>query len=242
MILDPLDIPDELLEAQEQGRLVVFAGAGVSRGTPSDLPDFAGLACDVAKDTPLEKELSKHEHRLDRYFGELARGDVNIQHLVRQRIGVRTSQPCDLHRSILDLFLDPKNIRIVTTNFDAHFTRVLADRKLVVDQYFAPALPLGRRFRGIVYLHGSILREDDPLILSDEDFGRAYMIEGWARDFLRGMFDNYITLFIGYSHTDPPIDVPRPWNDSNTRCPAFCSYERRGRRLVEFSSCQTDNL
>jgi hypothetical protein len=29
MILDPLEIPDELLEAQEQGRLVVFAGAGV---------------------------------------------------------------------------------------------------------------------------------------------------------------------------------------------------------------------
>jgi hypothetical protein len=50
------------------------------------------------------------------------------------------------------------------------------------------------------------LREDDRLILSDEDFGRAYMTEGWARDFLRGMFDNYITLFIGYSHTDPPIE------------------------------------
>jgi len=36
MILDPLDIPDALLEAQEQGRLVVFVGAGVSRGSPSD--------------------------------------------------------------------------------------------------------------------------------------------------------------------------------------------------------------
>jgi hypothetical protein len=206
MIFDPLDIPDELLEAQEQGRLVVFAGAGVSRGTPSDLPDFTGLAFDVAKDTPLENELSKHESLLDRYFGELARDDVDIQHLVRKRIGLPTSQPSDLHRWILDLFLDPKNIRIVTTNFDPHFTKVLTERNLRVDQYFVLALPLGRRFRGIVYLHGSILREDDPLILSDEDFGRAYMTEGWARDFLRGMFDKYITLFIGYSHTDPPIE------------------------------------
>ena len=150
MIFDPLDIPDELLEAQEQGRLVVFAGAGVSRGTPSDLPDFTGLAFDVAKDTPLENELSKHEPRLDRYFGELARGDVDIQHLVRKRIGLPTSQPSDLHRWILDLFLDPKNIRIVTTNFDPHFTKVLTERDLRVDQYFAPALPLGRKFRGIV--------------------------------------------------------------------------------------------
>jgi hypothetical protein len=206
MIFDPLDIPDELLQAQEQGRLVVFAGAGVSRGTPSDLPDFRGLAFDVAKNTPLENELSKHERRLDRYFGELARGDVDIQHLVRKRIGLPTSQPSGLHRWILDLFLDPKNIRIVTTNFVMHLMKVLTERKLGVDQYFAPALPLGRRFRGIVYLHGSILREDDPLILSDEDFGRAYMTEGWARDFLRGMFDKYITLFIGYSHTDPLIE------------------------------------
>jgi NAD-dependent SIR2 family protein deacetylase len=148
MIFDPLDIPDELLEAQEQGRLLVFAGAGVSRGTPSDLPDFTGLAFDVAKDTPLEKELSKQEHRLDRYLGELERGEVDIQHLVRKCIGLPTSQPSDLHRWIIDLFLDPKNIRIVTTNFDPHFTNVLTERKLKVDQYFAPALPLGPRISG----------------------------------------------------------------------------------------------
>jgi hypothetical protein len=49
MILDPLDIPDELLEAQERGRLVVFAGAGVSRGAPSNLPDFKGLAAELPK-------------------------------------------------------------------------------------------------------------------------------------------------------------------------------------------------
>src|ERR1022692_4053448 len=125
MILDPLDIPDELLEAQEQGRLVVFAGAGVSRGAPSDLPDFKGLAAHVAKGTRLEKELSKHEHRLDRFFGELSRDDVDIQHLVRERIGNPASQPTDLHRWILDLFPEPKEIRIVTTNFDRHFTNAL---------------------------------------------------------------------------------------------------------------------
>ena len=205
MILDPLDIPDKLLEAQEQGRLVVFAGAGVSRGSPSDLPDFNGLATQVAKGTTFETELSKHEQRLDRYFGEMARGKVDIQHLVRQKIGSPVSKPTDLHRWILELFPDPKNIRIVTTNFDTHFNTLIADQKLNCDQYFAPALPLGHKFRGLVHLHGSLLRED-PLVLSDEDFGRAYMIEGWARDFLRGMFDTYTTLFIGYSHTDPPVE------------------------------------
>ena len=207
MILDPLDIPEELLEAQEKGGLVVFAGAGVSRGAPSDLPDFKGLAAWVARGTQFERELSPQEQqRLDRYFGEMARADVQIERLVRQRIGDPASCPTDLHRWIIDLFPQPKDIRVVTTNFDTHFSSILTERKLQCDQYFAPALPLGRKFRGIVYLHGSLLREDDPLVLSDEDFGRAYMSEAWARDFLRGMFDCYTTLFVGYSHTDPPVE------------------------------------
>jgi len=206
MILEPLDIPDELLEAQEQGHLVVFAGVGVSRGTPSDLPDFKGLAAHVARGTLFENQLLNYEKNLDRFFGEMARGDVDIQHLARERIGNPASKPADLQRWILDLFPEPRDIRIVTTNFDPHFTSVLAERNLKCDQYFAPALPLGRNFRGIVYLHGSLLRADDPLVLSDEEFGRAYMIEGWAREFLRGMFDTYTTLFIGYSHSDPPVE------------------------------------
>lgn len=206
MILDPLDIPDELLEAQEQGELVVFVGSGLSRGSPSELPDFKGLAAHVAKGTRFENQLQNFEKNIDRFFGEMVRGDVDIQHLVRERIGNPASQSTDLHRWIIDLFPETKDIRVVTTNFDSHFSSVLSERDLKCDHYFAPALPLGRNFRGIVYLHGSLLRTDDPLVLSDEDFGRAYMIEGWAREFLRGLFDTYTTLFIGYSHSDPPVE------------------------------------
>ena len=36
-------IPDELLEARDQGRVVFFCGAGVSRAR-AKLPDFFGLA------------------------------------------------------------------------------------------------------------------------------------------------------------------------------------------------------
>lgn len=112
MILDPLDIPDELLEAQERGVLVILAGAGVSRGPPSDLPDFKGLASWVAKGTQFEKELSAQEqHRSDRYFGDMARGDVQIERLVRERIGNPASEPTDLHRWIVNLFPLPKDIR-----------------------------------------------------------------------------------------------------------------------------------
>jgi len=48
---DPLDLPDALVSAQEQGRLVIFAGAGVSMGPPANLPSFAQLAARIAEGT-----------------------------------------------------------------------------------------------------------------------------------------------------------------------------------------------
>lgn len=39
------DIPDALLQAHEEGRVVFFCGAGISR--PAGLPGFDGLVSDL---------------------------------------------------------------------------------------------------------------------------------------------------------------------------------------------------
>lgn len=39
-------------------------------------------------------------------------------------------------------------------------------------------------------------------MLTDSDFGRAYLTEGWARQFLMDVFRQYTVLFVGYSHND----------------------------------------
>ena len=43
-----LEIPDEVLRDQQAERLVIFAGAGVSMGPPSSLPNFDRLADQIA--------------------------------------------------------------------------------------------------------------------------------------------------------------------------------------------------
>ncbi len=49
MLITPnVDLPDALVAAQRDGRLIIFAGAGVSMGEPSNVPDFDGLADRVA--------------------------------------------------------------------------------------------------------------------------------------------------------------------------------------------------
>ena len=42
-LVDGLDVPEELLTARDEGRVVFFCGAGVSRAR-ANLPDFYGLA------------------------------------------------------------------------------------------------------------------------------------------------------------------------------------------------------
>ena len=51
MRISGIDFPKSLLDALRDGNLVVFAGAGVSMGEPSGLPDFSKLAMTVAAGT-----------------------------------------------------------------------------------------------------------------------------------------------------------------------------------------------
>jgi len=53
------DIPLEVLEAQESGRLVFFCGAGISY--PAKLPSFSGLVDDVYNELALSKDRLEEE-------------------------------------------------------------------------------------------------------------------------------------------------------------------------------------
>ncbi len=48
LIVPGVELPSDLVDAQRDARLVIFAGAGVSMGPPSNLPDFSKLADELA--------------------------------------------------------------------------------------------------------------------------------------------------------------------------------------------------
>ena len=112
---------------------------------------------------------------------------------------------------MLKLFRSGNAVRLVTTNFDSHFTTAAEDLyEGTVPIFSAPALPVGNRFQGIVYLHGDVSQDPKELVLTDGDFGRAYLTEGWARRFLQEMSAKYTVLFVGYSHRDVVILADPP--------------------------------
>jgi hypothetical protein len=61
---------------------------------------------------------------------------------------------------------------------------------------------MGDDFEGVVYLHGSLRQDARYLIVTDADFGRAYLRDAWAARFLERMFATFTVLFVGYSHGD----------------------------------------
>jgi hypothetical protein len=201
MRIRDVDFPQQVLDAQQKGELVIFAGAGVSRPDPSNYPDFNRLAEEVAS-AVLVRE---NGEPVDRFLGKLAAQGVAVHERTRTILSRPDSAPNPLHTNLLRLFQTASKIRLVTTNFDVHFTSAArtAYPTTDIETYAAPALPLGGSDYGITYLHGSVARPSDRLILTDADFGRAYLTEGWATRFLQRLFEKRcVVLFVGYSHND----------------------------------------
>ena len=196
-----VNFPEPLLSALRDGRLVVFAGAGVSMGPPAKLPSFRRLAEQVAEGTGQSIIDGETE---DRFLGRLEDRGTDVRQRVAQILQSNNPEPTALHCDLLRFFGNTEDVRVVTTNFDVLFEVVATgdfDHRPRVFQ--AAALPLGSRFRGIVHLHGSV-NEPEEMVITHRDFGRAYLTEddGWARRFIVALFANCTVLFVGYSHSD----------------------------------------
>jgi hypothetical protein len=143
MRLHDVDLPQEVIDAQKRGELVLFAGAGVSIDAPSNYPNFRDLATELGGIT---YPIRDHE-LIDRYLGRLVEHGIAVHDRVKNRLSDPLSRPNHLHEAIVRLFSGTSAIRIVTTNFDDHSRgaalSVFGDAPAI---YRAPALPLGDDF------------------------------------------------------------------------------------------------
>lgn len=197
MLINNIEYPKELIEAIRNDNLVIFAGAGVSMGEPTNLPSFTKLSEQIAVLTRICKLNGEAE---EQYLGRVKNCGYNIQKNVCEILNNKNLKPNKYHKTILGLFPD-NNIRIVTTNYDLMFEKCL-EEKNKLEIYSYPALPYGNKISGIIHLHGDVSNYED-IVLTDSDFGKAYMYYGNATNFLKQLFDsNYIVLFVGYSYSD----------------------------------------
>lgn len=195
-----VDLPQEVVNAHRDGRLVFFVGAGASVPEPSSLPLFGRLAQDIA--AIVGRSFDPRRRDIDVMLGEIDDDeDVDVHSLIRDAIDLPGTTPNELHHAIGLLAACSGHPRIVTTNYDRHLSTVL-DELGIADRFYAPALPVGDDFEGVVYLHGSVSRAPRWMVATDRDFGAAYLRDAWATRFLERLFQTHTVLFVGYSHED----------------------------------------
>jgi hypothetical protein len=221
-------LPDELLTARDEGRVLFFCGAGVSREN-AHLPDFFGLARAVlAKlralpDSRASKLVEASQNlgaisgvgsviAADRIFGLLEQDFPvpNIERAVGDILRPAADVNLRAHQILLDLCRNTDGkVRLVTTNFDRLF-EAAAPKAVVWTPSRLPQLSEIASFDGIVHLHGIFDHAyqapvGGSFILSSAEFGRAYLSEGWANGFIRNVIYNYRIVFVGYAADDPPV-------------------------------------
>lgn len=221
-------IPEELRQAHEDGHVVFFCGAGVSM--PAGLPSFKGLVeqvleslCPSREKDPLPWKAFA-EDRFDEALDILERGTrggygPEVRAKVREILNEKQGQKrlkLNAHVTLCRLAgLEKSEGRLVTTNFDFLFDKALkrlrrkAGTKHEIPVEIAPALspPKPDAWHSLVYLHGKLDQDADNnnLVLTTADFGKAYLLDGWARRVVIELFRHFRVVFIGYSIEDPTM-------------------------------------
>lgn len=218
------NIPDELLQAHEEGRLVFFCGAGISY--PADLPGFEELVekiynfCGTGRLDIEEDAFNRGQYDivLELLERRLPGGRIKVRQALVETLKPNLDKEgaINTHISLLKLARDKeRKLRLVTTNFDRLFHIAASRTNQQFQAYAAPNLPVPKKSRwdGVVYLHGLLpdgsggLKDNllNQLIISSGDFGLAYLVERWAARFVSDLLHNYDVCFVGYSINDPVL-------------------------------------
>ena len=210
------EIPRELVDAHREKRLVLFIGAGVSRGPPSSLPLFRCLVSRVA-DLLIENpdRASEGDSVLwaEVMLEELVSRGLNVHGVVHEIISESTEHNLT-HEAVAALAVAGGPIRLVTTNYDTHLSSCLPD----VPVYRVPDVPGTANFEGVVHIHGSVDQTPNRLVVTSDDFARTYLNPDHSTlPFLHKLFASHTVLFIGYSLTDTLMQyiMKAVWEDSN---------------------------
>lgn len=221
---DGPSIPDLLLERCDAGRVVFLCGAGVS--IPSGMPSFIDLTkhvvdfFDPAPDSeimtsfqPWLDDPSAANMPLDQIFNllhqEYGRNEVNA--LVTERLcAPNMAKRIGYEHGLIKRISSRQSgiPQLVTTNFDLLFEAGDSAKLAVHAPPAFPDLSLGASLDGITYLHGRLAgadAEQHSYVLSSADFGRAYLSEAWATNFIRTLLEHFTVVLLGYQAEDPPV-------------------------------------
>jgi hypothetical protein len=200
MPISAVELIEEFGRAAELGNAAVFVGAGLSRS--AGLPDWAELLRDAAAiaDVPLGPDLPLAAEYLvlsRKYSREQLAGHI------REKVMAVGASPTSAHQHLSRLPVD----QMWTTNYDGLIEAVCPGSQVVVAD--DDVARIGAAHRTVVKMHGSISDTgwaQRPVITrTDYETYQGTHPRMWA--LLRATYLSRTMLFLGFSFTDPNIDI-----------------------------------
>ena len=195
----PFEVPASLLDAFIAGKVVVFAGAGVS--TESRYVSSSNMYEDLSRELKVQDKNLSFPAVMSRYVERHGRTALVEYILTRlDKIAAFPAQDKLASRFHREIAVVPQVAEIVTTNWDDYFERFTQAIPFVTDQDFAYwNLPRRKVFK----IHGSI-HNVGTIIATEEDYRRR------LRELQRGVMGSQLKLalatktilFVGYSFRD----------------------------------------
>ena len=197
----PFSLPEQVVEAAMAGRLVVFAGAGISTESRTTFPvSFYESVCDsIGLDPedgpPFETVMSQFCERYSR---------SQLLQAIRSRIEYCSSYPgvyrmaTRFHHELSTIHLVKE---VVTTNWDDFFEKECGAIPMVVAADYAFwDLPQRKVFK----IHGS-LNNVGSIVATEDDYRRCYrnLRSGVLGATLKHLLATKTVLFVGFSFSDP---------------------------------------
>lgn len=213
--MPPFEIPEELLKAIIDNRLIIFVGSGFS--TDFNLPDWRSFLLSIAKtyfDSESNNEYKEFEAYLDKNKDSLDFIDTLEKFSSKKNeIKSRILNQFFLKRLAIDPILNSKhsylfNIskKIITTNYDNSIDFLASDlgiKKIVWDSALnLEALNSDSEF--YFKLHGDV-EDFNSCIVFKNDYEKLYNVDHPAVFQLKKLITENVCLFIGYSFRDRDI-------------------------------------
>lgn len=200
----PFDLPDPVVEACLNERLLVFAGAGISTESrlvfPYTFYEDICLRINVNPNdgVPFQKVMSKFEkERGGKELLQRIRARLDYCRSFPEVLGMATRFHCELGPiwQVSD---------IVTTNWDDFFELVCGAIPIVAPSDYAFSDLPGRR---VFKIHGSI-NNPGSIIATQEDYDRCYrrLRSGVIGSSLKHLLATRTVLFVGFSFSDPDFE------------------------------------
>ena len=187
-----------IVKARNSGKLVIFAGAGVS--VDSLVPMWHELTAELKGDLDGKALNTDDSLELAQLYFD-ARGTKEYQERVQEILKFRQTRFNPIHQKIIQI----SPCHIITTNFDEHFEQALETENSSYSIIKKDSdLPYSTGNSLFIKMHGDFAERN--IVLTAEDF------ESYQRSFplisgaINGIFASKLVLFIGYSFNDPNLE------------------------------------